>query len=85
MKKLKNHEVFNICSNKPINVKKVVSFLHNKFPTKLKFIKSNKIEILKTHGDNKKIKKFTNIYKFEPFYQNLESCITWFVKNKNLF
>ena len=33
---------------------------------------------------DKKIKQFTNIYKFEPFYKNLESCITWFAKNKKL-
>ena len=84
-RKLKKNEIFNICSNRPINIKKIVKILYNKFPTEVKFVKSNKIEILKTHGDNKKIKKFANFYKFEPFYKNLEKSIIWYEKNKNLF
>ena len=54
----KNYDIFNICSSKPIKVKKIIDKLkkltnyHN-----IKNITMNKHEVYKTYGSNKKILK----------------------------
>lgn len=84
-KKLKHNDVFNICSNNPIQTKKIIENLKLHYPTKLKYIPGNKIEMFKTHGDNKKIKMVTSFKKFSNFYDNIQYCILWFKKNYKLF
>ena len=55
-KKLSNNTIFNICSNNPENILKITEFLE-KNDLKVKYIKKHKADILKTHGDNNKLKK----------------------------
>jgi UDP-glucuronate 4-epimerase len=82
--KLKQNDIFNICSNNPLQTKKIIENLRLHYPTKLKYVSANKVEILKTHGDNKKIKKVTSIKKFSNFDDNINNCILWFKKNYKL-
>lgn len=83
--KLKDHDVFNICSNKPIQTKKIIQLLLKFFPGKVKYVGANKIEMLKTHGNNKKILNFTKFKKISNFEEKFFACINWFKNNKNLF
>ena len=83
--KLKQNDVFNVCSNNPIKTKKIIELLNLYYPTKLRYLGANKIEMLKTHGDNKKIKKISSFKKFSNFDNNIEGCILWFKKNYKLF
>ena len=55
----KKFEIFNICSNKPIDINKLSLFIAKFLRKKPKFVfkDRNKIEVIKTHGDNKKILK----------------------------
>ena len=59
------HEVYNICSNNPVGLKKIISFI-SKFTPKTKIIlrKKQLADIFKTHGDNRKILNKIKGFKF---------------------
>ena len=84
-KKLKDHDIFNICSNKPVKTKKIIQFLLKAFPGKVRYVGANKIEMLKTHGNNKKILAFTKFKRISNFEEKFFACLNWFKNNKNLF
>ena len=80
--KCKQHEIFNICSNNPVNILKIVKkFKKNNF-LKLKLVDLHKADVLKTHGDNKKIRKFLKIDKFSSFDNNFAKIISWYDNNQ---
>ena len=83
--KLKDHDIFNICSNRPLKTKKIIQLLLQSFPGKVKYVGANKIEMLKTHGNNKKILAFTKFKRISDFEEKFFACINWFKKNKDLF
>jgi len=84
-KSLKNVDLFNICSNNPIKTINIINKLNKFSKTETKLLKANKIEMMKTHGDNKKIKKFTLFKNFSKFDDKIEECILWYKKNFKLF
>ena len=57
-KNFNGNEVLNICSNKPLNIVKLIQSVE-KETSKIKVYKRKmqQADVLKTHGDNKKIKK----------------------------
>ncbi len=81
-----NYDVFNICANKPqkiINVVNKINIFNKNF--KFKSIESkelNKIEVKKTHGSNKKIKKILKNRKFINFDYALNKTVKWYLINK---
>ncbi len=77
-KKISKHEIFNICSSKPIHLKKVITKL-NKFLKKTKIIKKplQKADIKKTHGSNKKIINFVKYKNFYNFDHGLKNTFNW--------
>lgn len=84
-KKFVKNEIFNICSGKAIHVRKVVKFLSTK--TKFNKIyprKNNKIEVIKTHGQNRKILKVIGKIEFEDLYDKINKIIEWHKKHKKL-
>ena len=75
----KNHEIFNICSNRPIKLFKVVNFLNSLTSTpKIKKVGFQKADVLKTHGSNKKIKKLLNFKKFTDIDKGLFNTFVWY-------
>ena len=81
-KKLKNFDLFNICSNKPINLKAIISFMKkNKINPRIKKVSLQKADILKTHGDNSKLLKFTKYNSFSNWQDSLKRTIIWYQKN----
>ncbi len=81
IKKSYNHEIFNICSNKPINILDIVNnFKKNKKIT-IKMVKINKADVLKTHGSNLKIKKKLSLKKFSSFEKNFDNILNWYLKS----
>jgi UDP-glucuronate 4-epimerase len=83
-KDLKGHHIFNICSNKPIHLSQIIKCI-NKYSKKLPKIvrkKFQKADVLKTHGDNKKIKKIVNFKNFTPIDIGVKKTIEWYTKNK---
>ena len=68
LKKIKGHEIYNVCSNKPIKVSKVLNKLDILYgQPKISHKGKLSIEVLKTHGSNLKIKKIINIKKIYWF------------------
>ena len=85
-KKMSGFEVFNICSNQPISLKKILKLLNKMIP-KAKIIKRSmqKADIYKTHGDNKKIIKKAGFKKIHKFDTALLKTLNWFKKNSEIF
>ena len=45
-------------------------------------VKRNKADVLITHGDNSKIKKYLKIKKFRNIFDEIKEVIYWYKKNK---
>ncbi len=80
--KIKNHQIFNICSNNPVNILNLINKFKKNFSLKTQMIKMHKADVLKTHGDNKKIKKFTKFNKFSNFNEKFFDVFNWYKQNK---
>ena len=79
-KKKFDHEIFNICSNKPKKLTDIIekiNSLTNKKP-KLFKRKLQQADVVKTHGANKKIKNFIGNQNFTPIDVGLKNTIEWF-------
>lgn len=77
LKKEKN-EIYNICSNKPISVKKILSILNKLYgEPKIIYEKKLSIEVLKTHGSNKEIMKITKFYNFTKIEKGILNLVIW--------
>ena len=81
-KKFNKHEIFNICSNKTINIMKVIKIFKKNNNLKVKLTKMHKADILKTLGSNEKIKKVLNIKKFSIFEERFSEVFKWFLKSR---
>lgn len=86
-KKFKNNfELYNVCSNRPLKVANIINEMQrNLNGLKIKTVNPKilkKIEVNKTHGNNKKILKLIENYKFTSFKKALKNTIDWYMKNK---
>ena len=78
-KKINNYEIFNICSNSPVDLKKVIKiFKSNNIKPKIKNKPLQLADIHKTHGSNKKILNEINFKKFTPFPIAMLNTIKWY-------
>ena len=76
--------IFNICSNKPIHLQKLIAIIKNytkKLP-KIVPTKFQKADVFKTHGDNKKIKKYLKYYKFTNINDGIKKNFEWYKLNQ---
>ena len=83
-KKLKKKfEIFNICSSQPIDIQKLSVFISKFLNKKSQIVlrKRNKIEVIKTHGNNKKILQFLNCKIEKKIYFELPKIINWYKQN----
>ncbi len=84
-KKFKKNKIFNICSNKPIHIASIIEYLSKKANySKIVNIGNNNFEVLKTHGKNLEIKKFTNFKKFQNFFSKIDKVIKWYWDYKKI-
>jgi len=81
----KKHTILNICSSRPLKLIYVINKL-SKITSfkKIKKIKLNDIEVLRTYGDNTKLKRIIKNFKFTKFETGLKNTYDWFFKFKNL-
>ena len=79
--KKRMHEIYNVCSNNPINLKKLLIII-DKFIALPKIIKRSmqKADVKKTHGSNLKILKKTNFKKYTNLKKGLDNTINWYKK-----
>ena len=88
VKNKKNHEIFNICSNKPFKLLKVIKILNSltNIP-RIKKVGYQKADVLKTHGSNRKIKKYLKFKQFTKIEKGLFNTFCWYknyLKNNKL-
>jgi len=77
--KLPDNDIFNICSNKPINLGEIINYMKKKgINPKIKKLPIQQADILKTHGDNSKILKYIKFKKFSDWRTSLENTIKWY-------
>ena len=80
-KKNFKYGVYNICSSRPIFIKNVINKFSKITGYKLiKNIKKNNLDVYKTYGDNKRIKKLTGININTNFNKGLLNTIKWYNK-----
>lgn len=73
------NEVFNVCSNKPINLNIIIKFLEKKIGKfKIKNISINKADVYKTHGSNLKIRAISGIKRFTNYKVAIENTLNWY-------
>ena len=84
-KNITRNEILNICSNKPLNIVKLIKSVEQE-SVKIKVYKRKiqKADVIKTHGDNKKIKKYKLIKKFTPFEIGIKNTLDWYKKYNNI-
>ena len=81
-KKINKNEIFNICSNYPINILKIAKYFNKKHYLKIDLVNRHEADILKTHGDNSKVKKITKFKKFTKLKDKLFKIYHWYKNNK---
>jgi len=79
-KQVFENEIYNVCSGKPVNLMNFLSYIEKIYGKKCKIRKlpKQKIEILKTHGNNIKIKNLVKKYKYINYKVGLNNTIEWF-------
>lgn len=83
----KQHQVFNICSNKPIKITSILKNIDTNFLIKPK-IKKRKFQLAdvkKTHGDNKKIKNYIRKKTFFDIRIALDKTCSWYKNNWKIY
>ena len=84
IKPQKKHVIYNICSNKPIQLMSIVDQIDALTGKKANIIKRTlqKGDIYKTHGDNTLIKRITKFKHFTSINNGLKNTVYWYLKNK---
>ena len=83
--KKKYHQFFNICSNNPLNLSKIINQINKLTFEKPRIFKRSlqKADVIKTHGSNKKILSKIGKMKFTKIEIGLEKTVDWFKKYYN--
>jgi UDP-glucuronate 4-epimerase len=74
-----SHNIFNICSSKAIEIKKVIQIITNLIGVPMiKKVNFQEADVYKTFGSNKKILKFTKFNKFTKIEKGINNVIKWY-------
>ena len=77
--------IFNICSSKPQKIIKIIKLINknNKKLINLKYKPIIKGEMIKTYGDNSRIKKLIKFKNFISIEKGIKNTVNWYKKFKN--
>ena len=83
----KIHEVYNICSNRPIKITKILRFIDLNFEKKPKIYKRNfqLADVKKTHGNNYNISNYTGKKKYTNIKIALNNTSQWYKNNWKVY
>ena len=75
----KKHDIFNICSSKPIRITNVLKLIDKYLNNKviIKKVSLQQADVLKTFGSNSKIIKLTKFKKFTPLNVGIKNLCNW--------
>lgn len=79
----KNYEIYNVCSNNPVSLKKYYFEIKKYFKKKpkVKKIELQKGDVVKTHGSNIKLKEKFGFKNFLNIELGIKNFVSWFMKN----
>jgi UDP-glucuronate 4-epimerase len=78
------HSIFNICSNRPISLKRIVNIFKIHFKNiKLQHRKHQLGDVYITHGSNSRLKRIIGTISITPINQSLIQTINWYKSNLN--
>ena len=79
-----NYCIYNLCSSKPIGLMKYLNEIEKNLQSKakIKYMNLQKGDVIKTHGDNKKIIKRFGKHKFVSVNQGVKKFTSWFKSYK---
>ena len=81
-KNFKRHEVYNISSNKPVNINTIIKNFKKNWKFKLKYRPIVSADIVKTHSLKKKILNKISHKKFEDINNGIQKSLTWYLREK---
>ena len=83
----KTHQVFNICSNKPIKITKILKYINSNFNKKPKIYKRKfqLADVKKTHGSNSKIRNYIGKKKYTNIKIALNNTSKWYKNNWKVY
>ncbi len=82
----KKFDIFNICSSKPIKITEILKIINSlKIKTKVTKKPLHAADVLKTYGDNGKVKKIVKKLKFTNYKIGVRNTVEWYKKNIHLF
>ena len=82
----KKFDIFNICSSKPIKITKILKIINSlNFKTKIVKKPLHDADVLKTFGDNRKVKRIVKKIKFTNYKSGVQNTVKWYKKNRHLF
>ncbi len=80
--KFKDYEIFNICSNNPVQLDKIMKIFDqykiNKKKKNIYFQKFQSGDVLKTHGSNLKLKKIIKNLKITNIKNGIKNTVNWY-------
>jgi len=76
------YQTINICSSKAIKLMEFIKIIENYTNKKINknYVKKQKGDVIKTYGDNTKLKKLTKIKKFISVEMGMKKFIDWYIK-----
>ena len=79
------HEIYNICSNRPVKLISLINDINVITNQKPKIFKRGlqKADVVKTHGSNKKVLSLIGKKKFTQLKKGLKNTIQWYKKYYN--
>ena len=82
----KKNSIFNICSNNPVKITRVLNLINKLTGEKAKIIKRKfqSADVYKTHGDNSLIKNTVKFKKFTQIEKGIINTVNWFKHNKKI-
>ena len=83
-KKDKRHNIYNLSSNNPVNIQKIINDFKSTNNFNLVSVDRHIADVLHTHGSNKKILKKTNKKKMVKSDIGIKNTFKWYNKN-NIF
>lgn len=82
VKKDKRHNIYNIASNRPVNIKNIIKNFKEKHTFNLIPANRHIADVLHTHGSNIKIMKKINGKKITNSEVGIQNTFKWYIKNK---
>jgi UDP-glucuronate 4-epimerase len=80
IKTKKRHEIYNICSSRPVSLKKVISIIKkNTLLPKINYTKKNNLDVFKTYGSNRKVFINKN-FVYTPINVSISKTVKWYLK-----